>query len=267
MLTDFGLSSIADLADHNNSHHVGSPGYEAPETLSEPPEYTTKCDVWSLGVILYSTCCHQCHPSAQTHHHCSDACDASYSHAVLVSGCPPFHGDTAHRHRSILQGKYDFPADYFRSVSSDAKVRHAASPPGMLLHRACLYSRCLSHTHFDFVSMTVLPATQDLIGWCLQVAPESRASMDDILSHQWLQSASKSAHLAARKEIGKYADKALFRTTLSAAAKQTNNLKSTRTLLVRVCTCLSPPVPWVFCLPMDASCLPCPLRCLAYRCN
>lgn len=67
-LTDFGLSTKWDtdlrtemkLAGKNKI--LGTSYYIAPEVLNK--DYDEKCDVWSLGVLLY----------------------------ILVSACPPFDG-------------------------------------------------------------------------------------------------------------------------------------------------------------------------------
>ena len=49
-LIDFGLSSRIKKNEKLN-HTVGTPSFIAPETLKG--EYDEKCDVWSIGVILY----------------------------------------------------------------------------------------------------------------------------------------------------------------------------------------------------------------------
>ena len=61
-LIDFGL---AHRAENVISEMVGTPYYIAPEVIKK--QYGLKCDIWSLGVILY----------------------------VLLSGYLPFSGDTA----------------------------------------------------------------------------------------------------------------------------------------------------------------------------
>lgn len=50
-LIDFGLSEkVIDKNQHFTSV-AGTPYYMAPEVLDE--DYTFKCDIWSLGVLMY----------------------------------------------------------------------------------------------------------------------------------------------------------------------------------------------------------------------
>eukprot|EP01083_Nonionella_stella_P075156 204124_1 len=71
----------------------GTPHYVAPEIITRN-DYNYKCDVWSLGVILY----------------------------ILLVGYQPFHGETLNEiYELIAQGKYDFNTKRWDDVSSDAK--------------------------------------------------------------------------------------------------------------------------------------------------
>lgn len=56
ILADFGLSIILNPGDFVNET-VGTPLYSAPEVLFHK-FYTTKIDIWSLGLVLYELCCH-----------------------------------------------------------------------------------------------------------------------------------------------------------------------------------------------------------------
>lgn len=75
---DFGTSS--KVAPGSQLHNVlGTPYYIAPEVLSR--KYNEKCDVWSLGVVLY----------------------------ILLSGSPPFTGSSDKEVlRKVHLGYYDF---------------------------------------------------------------------------------------------------------------------------------------------------------------
>lgn len=73
-----------------NTH--GTPYYIAPEVLEG--NYNEKCDVWSVGVILY----------------------------ILLSGYPPFYGNSDEEiMMRVLKGKFDFKWKSFSSVSQEAK--------------------------------------------------------------------------------------------------------------------------------------------------
>jgi serine/threonine protein kinase len=100
-ITDFGLSKISALpSDFLMSTRCGTPGYVAPEVLSqevsrgELRRYGTSCDMWSVGVIVY----------------------------ILLSAAPPFYGKTdAEMNKRIKQGLYRFPDKYWAHISEAAK--------------------------------------------------------------------------------------------------------------------------------------------------
>mmetsp|Transcript_5873 Transcript_5873/g.12356 ORF Transcript_5873/g.12356 Transcript_5873/m.12356 type:complete len:613 (+) Transcript_5873:155-1993(+) len=89
--TDFGLSAYLN-ADEWSTDQVGTPVYVAPEVLLG--KYNQKCDIWSLGVILY----------------------------ILLCGRPPFYGKTDHDElRATLEGKYDMTREPWNRISGEAK--------------------------------------------------------------------------------------------------------------------------------------------------
>lgn len=70
----------------------GTAYYIAPEILKS--EYNEKCDVWSIGVILF----------------------------ILLSGRPPFGGDTDKEIlENVKQGVYSFASAEWKNVSAEAK--------------------------------------------------------------------------------------------------------------------------------------------------
>ena len=95
VIIDFGLSRVFDESggESHMSTRVGTPYYIAPEVLGR--NYTSACDLWSTGVIMY----------------------------ILLCGAPPFFGDQdADIFRMIKTHKVDFPVSYgWGAVSQDAK--------------------------------------------------------------------------------------------------------------------------------------------------
>ena len=90
-LIDFGTAKL--FADGNkHKAMVGSSYYIAPEVLRG--KYDEKCDLWSVGVIMY----------------------------ILLCGVPPFNGDDEDEIlRAVSIGKYDTTSDFFVNLSPNAK--------------------------------------------------------------------------------------------------------------------------------------------------
>ena len=92
-LADFGFAK--EIGSHNGCRTLcGTPGYLAPEILERWPAYDTKCDLWSVGVILF----------------------------LLLGGYLPFEDDDEDKvFDRTRNGQYEFHPSYFRNVSRDAK--------------------------------------------------------------------------------------------------------------------------------------------------
>eukprot|EP01126_Amoeba_proteus_P007125 TRINITY_DN12533_c0_g2_i1.p1 TRINITY_DN12533_c0_g2~~TRINITY_DN12533_c0_g2_i1.p1 ORF type:complete len:185 (+),score=35.30 TRINITY_DN12533_c0_g2_i1:621-1175(+) len=92
-LGDFGLSRTMDRSFMKTM--CGTPLYVAPEILtsSQTGGYGLECDVWSLGVIFY----------------------------ILLAGYPPFTADQTDMFEQIKNGKFDFPAESWSTVSGQAQ--------------------------------------------------------------------------------------------------------------------------------------------------
>ena len=102
-IIDFGLGHLFNSNKKINSKLnsiVGSALYMAPEVLKG--SYTEKCDIWSLGVILY----------------------------FLLAGVPPFIGQNDSETKiKIYQGKYDIEKN-LKSASDEVKdlIKHMLVP-------------------------------------------------------------------------------------------------------------------------------------------
>lgn len=92
-ITDFGLAKVLQSNTQMMSTVCGTPSYLAPEIL-KGEKYNTQCDIWSLGVILYT----------------------------LLCGYPPFsEDDNAKLMEAIKSGKVGFPSEDWSHISDDAK--------------------------------------------------------------------------------------------------------------------------------------------------
>jgi len=93
-ITDFGLSKFFDEQSSLMKTPCGTPGYIAPEVL-HMRGYNEKCDIWSLGVIVY----------------------------ILLCGFPPFYADNdAQLFEKIKKGQYEFLKPYWDPISAEAKA-------------------------------------------------------------------------------------------------------------------------------------------------
>jgi len=91
-LIDFGLSKQSKNKAQALNTIAGTPYYMAPEVLDGRYDY--KCDIWSLGVLLY----------------------------ILVSGYLPFQGETRNEvFRKICNADYHFNHKEFKKVSDECK--------------------------------------------------------------------------------------------------------------------------------------------------
>jgi len=91
-LIDFGLAKNFKFNTDVLTTKAGTPYYIAPEVLSG--KYDHRCDIWSLGVILY----------------------------ILLCGYPPFHGDSDQEILvKVRNAKFDFEGEEWKTISNDAK--------------------------------------------------------------------------------------------------------------------------------------------------
>lgn len=90
-LIDFGFAKVWDPSTLMMAS-CGSIAYVSPDVL-QGTGYTSKCDLWSLGVIVF----------------------------MLLVGYPPFHGPEKEMRANILAGKVDYShRSRWKSVSQDA---------------------------------------------------------------------------------------------------------------------------------------------------
>ena len=92
-VADLGFAGILSSPNQVMSTPCGTPGYVAPEVLSNKP-YGSQCDAWSLGVIFY----------------------------ILLCGYPPFSDDNTERLFSMIQsGRYEMDPQEWSVISESAK--------------------------------------------------------------------------------------------------------------------------------------------------
>ena len=90
-VVDFGTAMIFD-SKVKLTEKFGTPYYIAPEVLSK--RYNEKCDVWSLGVIIY----------------------------LLLSGYPPFNGRSDREVlRKVKLGRFSMPSNEWKGISPEVK--------------------------------------------------------------------------------------------------------------------------------------------------
>ena len=90
-LIDFGTSGTIGK-EKILSKKYGTPYYIAPEVLYN--QYDEKCDLWSIGVILY----------------------------ILLVGYPPFNGKTEDKIiQKVKTGSYSLKEEEWNNISSEAK--------------------------------------------------------------------------------------------------------------------------------------------------
>mmetsp|Transcript_27565 Transcript_27565/g.60675 ORF Transcript_27565/g.60675 Transcript_27565/m.60675 type:complete len:398 (+) Transcript_27565:161-1354(+) len=93
-LADFGCAHPFIPGEKSLKTICGSPQYAAPELYMNEDGYDEKCDLWSIGVVVF----------------------------VLLGGYAPFDGpDAVELRRVICEGYVEFPAKYWDEISEDAK--------------------------------------------------------------------------------------------------------------------------------------------------
>lgn len=125
-ICDFDLASGVPLGGNNQNGSktpelltpVGSAEYMAPEVVDawvgESFSYDKKCDLWSLGIILYITLCGY----PPFYGQCGEDC--GWERGEACQDCQEL------LFTSIQDGMYDFPEDEWQAVSDPAKdlIRH-----------------------------------------------------------------------------------------------------------------------------------------------
>jgi calcium-dependent protein kinase len=90
-IIDFGTSLVVDEGKRLDEK-LGTPYYIAPEVLAK--SYTSKCDIWSCGVITY----------------------------IVLSGIPPFNGASDQEiMKKVKTGKFSFSDPIWNNISDLAK--------------------------------------------------------------------------------------------------------------------------------------------------
>jgi len=91
---DFGLARILDSNDVTLMTRCGTLHYVAPEVLSKKHGYNNKCDIWSLGVVMY----------------------------VLLCGYLPFYQEDRSMTAKLIQlGRYEYDPEEWSVITDEAK--------------------------------------------------------------------------------------------------------------------------------------------------
>lgn len=134
-MIDFGLSTMWKEGEMLSTK-VGTPYYVAPQVLQGA--YTNKCDVWSVGVIIF----------------------------VLLAGFPPFFGDSdSEILAKIRKGKFEFPNREEDDVEFSELTKELIS--GMLrLNERTRWSaaQCLQHPWFTTDAAAVIQFSDKVLG-------------------------------------------------------------------------------------------------------
>lgn len=94
-LADFGFAKKCPAEENGLRTLCGTPGYLAPEILERWPAYDVKCDLWSVGVILF----------------------------LLLGGYLPFEDEDEDRvFERTRNGEYDFHPNYWNGITTTAKT-------------------------------------------------------------------------------------------------------------------------------------------------
>ena len=88
---DFGTSHHYGKPNTNMHQMYGTPYYIAPEVLQG--NYTEKCDLWSIGVMLY----------------------------IMLCGSPPFNGSDDQIIAKVKKGNWTFRGQAWSTISDEAK--------------------------------------------------------------------------------------------------------------------------------------------------
>ena len=115
----------------------GTPGYMAPEILKNEP-YTTKVDIWSIGVITYAMY------------------DLFFYYNIYrLSGIPPIYGNDRQIYDQTINGKYTFPEEYFANVS-DKAIDFIKTLMNYDPNKRPTADECLKHPWLQFESLSTM---------------------------------------------------------------------------------------------------------------
>eukprot|EP00980_Cylindrotheca_fusiformis_P000469 scaffold115_cov123-Cylindrotheca_fusiformis.AAC.9 len=198
-LIDFDISTRHSDEDPPMTEFVGTRAYMAPEVFEK--SYDKKCDVWSIGVIAYALLCGELPFSGRDDvdlknqiKHCQISFDSpawedvSQGAKDFVSSClekdPAKRADVS----ELLMH------EWMDSATRPTKPEKIRVFKKLRLTLGDIFTIKIKHCQISFDSPAwedVSQGAKDFVSSCLQKDPAKRADVSELLTHEWMDSATR----------------------------------------------------------------------------